>query len=1151
MLTVYYSNRLEVLSKSLATALRYSDASVFEAPQILVQSQGMSRWINTQLAAELGIAANLEFPYPSSFIWSLYSQLFDLAEENPFNKPLLVWRIMLLLQELQGSSEFAAVRSYLKDDDGDLKRYQLAGVIADIFDQYLMYRPHWLAAWEGRLDPQTSRAIGLRLEQNNHTAWQKELWLKLLEHVMAGISRLTTYQGHEPSYGWHRARVSDEFFQSVKAPEFQRRLQSILPKQLYVFSISALPQVFLNTISVLVDYIDIHFFVLSPSHEYWGDIKSLKQQAHETRLVESQGGLNENLVGNDLLAAWGKVGRQQHEMLQIALSHCEIKEYELYQPWNEHGLLQALQNDWLSLSNRYQNQDEKVPLTIEQINLGVHCCHSKMRELEVLHDQLLHFFDVKQDLKPKDIVVMVPDVDSYAPYIEAVFGSKSGLQKVPYAIADRNGIQEHALLQAFFQLLDMAEGDFTLAEVFTLLEYPVVQSRFGFQDYEQVKRWLEKANIRFGLSREQHQEQGIDEETFSWQYGLKRLLLGYIASPDNTCGLSGLPHLENIAPVSDVSGIAAQDVGRLAEFIEQLEYLQTLSVERVAEQWVQTFEHLLESFFRVEQEDEVLLQLVRASISALHRACDQTGFNNTISFAVIREYLHGDISLVSQGQHFLSGKVNFCTLMPMRSIPFRFVALLGMNDGAFPRQQDRPSFDLFAMEACLGDRNRREDDRYLFLEAVLSARDYLYLSYVGRSIKDNSVQEPSLLLSELLDYIEVSYSLDVGAVDNKEEKSLLSFVCFEHALQTFDPQYFTAKPAAGFSENSYFTYAHQWLPAVQKNNADASEAAPFFNQALSSDMQALPIKTMPLALSLHTLQQFFTHPARYLLSQVVPMSLDFKALTLAEAEPFELTGLDKYYLIDELLHTDLEGQDVQGKIREFQARGELALSGFGKIQAHQLLQNVKLMRDACHFDSDEAGMFSHIKLDYMIELADDTSFSLSGVINSVLPKRLLRWRSSKENPAFLLSCWLEHLALCIMDQGRDTQVIFQGGESWQFGAIAHDEAVHQLQQYIAMYRDAHQAARFFAPKAGFSYMCCLQKEVSKGTALEMAKTLSLNEARTSFYGVQKKYPEYDVWYRQLFNGLEPEFDDDFACYAELVFKELLNHAEKLPLDEAS
>lgn len=1144
MLTVYYSNRLEVLSKSLATAIRYGESPVFEAPKILVQSQGMSRWINSQLAAELGVAANIDFPYPASFVWSLYSQLFDLAEENPFNKPLLVWRIVLLLQELQSEPDFAAVQAYLEHDDDGLKLYQLAGVIADIFDQYLMYRPDWLAAWEGRLEDRLAKAINVHLGKNNHSGWQKQLWLKLLENIASGMSRLVTQEGVEPSYSWHRARVNDEFFQAIKKGGFQQSLKAFLPRQLYIFSISALPQVFLHTISALVEYIDVHLFILSPSYEYWGDIKSLKQQAYDKQQMQTGNGLSQAAVGNDLLAAWGKVGREQQELLQTTLSHCEIKEYELYQPWGETGLLQALQNDLLDLRNRYQEQGEggKTPLGLEQLNLGVHSCHSRMRELEVLHDQLLNLFENQVDLKPKDIVVMVPDIDSYAPYIEAVFGSKSGLQKIPFAIADRNGIQEHALLQAFFQLLNMAASDFTLSEVLALLEYPPVQARFGFQDYAQVKRWLKAANVRFGLNRQQHQQQGIDEETFSWRYGLKRLLLGYVLSPDNTRGLTGVAGLDGIAPVSEVAGIAAQDVGCLAELIEKLERLQGLNTHKTAEQWLMTLEQLLEDFFLSGADDEPLLQLLRASFQALQQACAQSGFEDTISFAVISDYLNNDISVVSQGQHFLSGKVNFCTLMPMRSIPFRIVALLGLNDGAFPRQQERPSFDLFSMDSRLGDRNRREDDRYLFLEAVLSARDFLYLSYTGRSIKDNSVLEPSLLLSELLDYIEASYCLDVSRADAVDTESLRDFICFEHALQAFDSKYFLTEPEA-YSQKTFFTYAQQWLPAVQQISHFNSEQTLFFDQPMVHKTAQEQGKSIELpAIALHDLQQFFTHPARYLLTQVLPMALELRDLTLADTEPFQLGGLENYYLIDELLHTDLEGGDLQEKTREFQARGELALSGFASMQNTQLLQEVELMRSACEFDPAETS--ENIKVDCLIKLADNTSLKLLGLVHHVLPKRLLRWRSSKENPAFLLSCWIEHLALAVMRQGRSTQIVFKGGEVWAFPAVDPDYALLQLQKYISFFQQAHQQALFFAPKSAFAYMQTWHSEKQKGSDAATGQAAALLAARTSYYGIKGKHPEQDIWYSQLFFGQGTDFGQEFASYAELAFDGMLSHAKQ-------
>ena len=150
MLRVYHSNRLDVLEALMEFIVereRLDDP--FEPEMILVQSTGMAQWLQMTLSQKFGIAANIDFPLPASFIWDMFVRVLpEIPKESAFNKQSMSWKLMTLLPQLLEREDFTLLRHYLTDDSDKRKLFQLSSKAADLFDQYLVYRPEWLTRWE-------------------------------------------------------------------------------------------------------------------------------------------------------------------------------------------------------------------------------------------------------------------------------------------------------------------------------------------------------------------------------------------------------------------------------------------------------------------------------------------------------------------------------------------------------------------------------------------------------------------------------------------------------------------------------------------------------------------------------------------------------------------------------------------------------------------------------------------------------------------------------------------------------------------------------------------------------------------------------------------------------------------------------------------
>jgi exodeoxyribonuclease V gamma subunit len=482
------------------------------------------------------------------------------------------WKLMLILPELLSEDEFAPLRQYLEDDRDQYRLYQLCNKIADIFDQYLVYRPDWIADWEQ----------GGGLAARRHP-WQPILWRELKAYTEL------RKQSH-----WHRANMFGAFVSALSSGKELTRL----PQRLFVFGISALPDNFIQALQALGKNIDVHLMVTNPCQYYWGDIVDQAQVARVNRqwFAKSELDFSEYAEGNPLLASMGKLGRDYLFQLQES----GIEEVTAFAEPERGSLLNSVQQDILELENPARFPED--PSTSKHKNkvidgdnsLVLHSCHSPLREVEILHDQLLEMFSSQPELQPRDLIVMVPDVASYAPYIEAVFSNAPANRYIPYSISDRSSSQENPLLLNFEKLLKLQDSRFTVSDVLELMEVPAVLHRLGLNedDFHRLRLWISQTNIRWGLDADHRDLWQLPLfEQNSWRFGLKRMLAGYALGTQDELW-------QGIAPYSEIEGLDAALLGKLADFIDLLEHTKNrFEQPMLLPDWIDAINQLLEHYY--------------------------------------------------------------------------------------------------------------------------------------------------------------------------------------------------------------------------------------------------------------------------------------------------------------------------------------------------------------------------------------------------------------------------------------------------------------------------------------------------------------------------------------------------------------------------
>lgn len=1100
MLRVYHSNRLDVLEALMEFIVereRLDDP--FEPEMILVQSTGMAQWLQMTLSQKFGIAANIDFPLPASFIWDMFVRVLpEIPKESAFNKQSMSWKLMTLLPQLLEREDFTLLRHYLTDDSDKRKLFQLSSKAADLFDQYLVYRPNWLAQWEtGHLVEGVGEA----------QAWQAPLWKALVEY---------TDELGQPR--WHRANLYQRFIETL---ESATTCPPGLPSRVFICGISALPPVYLQALQALGKHIEIHLLFTNPCRYYWGDIKDpaylakllTRQRRHSFedrelplfRDSENAGQLfnsdGEQDVGNPLLASWGKLGRDYIYLLSDLESSQELDAFVDVTPDN---LLHNIQSDILELENRavagvnieeFSRSDNKRPLDPLDSSITFHVCHSPQREVEVLHDRLLAMLEEDPTLTPRDIIVMVADIDSYSPFIQAVFGSAPADRYLPYAISDRRARQSHPVLEAFISLLSLPDSRFVSEDVLALLDVPVLAARFDITEegLRYLRQWVNESGIRWGIDDDNVRELELPATgQHTWRFGLTRMLLGYAME-------SAQGEWQSVLPYDESSGLIAELVGHLSSLLMQLNiWRRGLAQERPLEEWLPVCRDMLNAFFLPDAETEAAMTLIEQQWQAIIAEGLGAQYGDAVPLSLLRDELAQRLDQERISQRFLAGPVNICTLMPMRSIPFKVVCLLGMNDGVYPRQLAPLGFDLMSQKPKRGDRSRRDDDRYLFLEALISAQQKLYISYIGRSIQDNSERFPSVLVQELIDYIGQSHYLpgDEALNCDESEARVKAHLTCHHTRMPFDPQ--------NYQPGNLQSYAREWLPA-------ASQAG----KAHSEFVQPLPF-TLPETVPLETLQRFWAHPVRAFFQMRLQVNFRTEDSEIPDTEPFILEGLSRYQINQQLLNVLVEQDDAERLFRRFRAAGDLPYGAFGEIFWETQCQEMQQLADrviACR----QPGQSMEIDLAC-------NGVQITGWLPQVQPDGLLRWRPSLLSVAQGMQLWLEHLVYCASGGNGESRLFLRKDGEWRFPPIAAEQALHYLSQLIEGYREGMSAPLLVLPESGGAWLKTCY-DAQNDAMLDDDSTLQ--KARTKFLqayegNMMVRGEGDDIWYQRLWRQLTPE-----------------------------
>jgi exodeoxyribonuclease V gamma subunit len=959
-LHVHRSDRADGLISALRDLLADAPADPFAREIVAVPTRGMERWLTQRLSSGLGasparsdgICANVEFPFPRRLTGEAVAAASGIdPETDPWLPERLVWPLLDVVDGALEEPWLQPLAAHLKANRA--RRFAAVRHLADLFDRYALHRPELVRDWAAGEDQQ----------------WQAELWRRLHARIA------------EPDPA---ARLEGACARLREAPDTAE-----LPDRVSLFGLTRLPAGQLQVLRALAHARDVHLFLLHPSPALWEKIATLAPT-----ITRRAGDPTATLAANRLLASWGQDSRE----LQLVLGP-DVQTHEHPVEHTGGTLLARLQAD--VRADRPPPgaplpgaADERAPVAQGDRSIEVHACHGRARQVEVVRDAILHQLEEDPTLEPRDVIVMCPDIETFAPLIQATFGAgevsaeDDELETLPAGIrppdlrvrlADRSLRQTNPVLGVVARLLELAEQRLTASQVLDFADREPVRARFRLDDdnLARLEDWVATSGIRWGLDASHRSPFKLEDlPAGTWRSGLDRVLVG-VTMTEEERGLFG-----GVLPLDDVESGAIDLAGRFAELVDRLqEAVDACNVPQTVDNWALTLARAADSLTTTAPLDGwQRSELQRLLDTVVREASEHPAL---LELSEVRALLAERLQGRPTRANFRTGHLTICTLVPMRSVPHRVVCLLGLDDGTFPRKAPRDGDDLMLADPHVGDRDSRTEDRQMLLDALLAASERLIVTYTGNDERTNIARPPAVPVGELLDMVERTAG-----------PAARSRAIVRHPLQPFDPRNFTFGALVPAKPWSFDRVTLEGARALTGRREPRREF-------LLAPLPALE----PGPVELQDLVKFVERPVRAFLRQRLGISVGDYADEIADALPVELDNLEKWGVGQRLLDAQLDGAEGRTAVLAEIARGSLPPGQLGKPVIDAIWPIVEEIAGQARLLSEDPAGSVDVKIDL-----DGRAFT--GTVPGVRGSLLTTVTYSKVNPRHRLAAWVRLLALC-------------------------------------------------------------------------------------------------------------------------------------------
>ncbi|PPI87771.1 exodeoxyribonuclease V subunit gamma [Candidatus Pantoea edessiphila] len=1074
MFYIYHSNQLDVLKTLLNSVINYNaNDNPLETDLIIVNNLDMARWLKIGIASDLDIAANIKFYIFADFIWDIiYKIKPNISINKFFDKNIVCWMIISRMPIILKDNKFNFISNYLDNCQHEKNLFEFSLNIANIFEKYLIYRPDWLDIWEsGKL----IKNIG------DKQLWQAAIWRDLIFN----------YGNYSESSKSNLDNFYSVFIQKIHQ---DKRVLAFLPSRLFIFGISSFPPYHLQVLNTISNYIDIHLFFFNPCRSYWGDIQDQSNKYTSEYFKEEY----DSHLSNSLLVSWGKLGSDNLLILNQLEPNNQI---EAFIDINEDSLLHNIQNDILHLKNSvpieliYKKPKcniKKRCIDIHDKSISINICYSIQREVEALKDYLIRLMNADLELKPSDILVMTTNIDTYIPFIKSTFSHISDNLDLPFTISDNSLSKEHSIIIVFFKLLAIDDNCSTIEDILALLDLKCLANHFLIdcnqlillQNLIDNTYCYEKLNELKILLKNKENEVIICE--------LKANLLVYIYKNKNN-------FFPDMLQKKEIENILDNLLLNLSKIIMKLnKWNIILQKSYLLKDWLPICGNIIKDFFNINNESKIILFLLEDYWSKMIKSGINIFFRK-LSIKLIKNIFYDRLAQHRISQFFLAGKINFCNLMAMRSFPFKVICLLGMNNDLYPRKSNLHELNLMYKQPRQGDYNLLDEDRYLFLDTIIAAQNKIYISYIGKSIHDNTECHPSNLITELIEYIGQNFYLkgDEDTEINESHKNIKNHLLQYHSIAPFSQE----NCQLNYNKQSF---AIEWLSVVQKTG----KVQPSF-------ISILNVHKIPF-INIKELLHFWSHPVRAWFNNRLNIYFPIQQLSIKN-KYYHCDNLQLLRIKSKLLNALIEN-DV-GFINDMymfhKKIGNLPPGVFSEL--FWLSQKQKMQEIAINVVNNIRNN-KHCKIQLKFHKS-----TLTGWLTTIQENGLLRWHPNVLTIREGLLFWIEHLIYCAVG-GSGTSKMFGLSKSyWCFDNLSQNKAINLLNNYINGYIHGMSQPIPLLKKSGNAWLMCCYDQRDKKLITDHHTIMKANNRLVAAWNGQYKISRgenTDPYLQRLYNILD-------------------------------
>ncbi|PWN07450.1 exodeoxyribonuclease V subunit gamma [Rhodohalobacter mucosus] len=1057
MIHIYRSNRLKEHAGLLAELPELSGHSdPFQSTHIIVPNLDSSRWLKLELARQNGFAGNLSFMLPAEWQWNQIRKLWpDIPTLLPSDPEPMAWALFRMLTDPDYLSQFDLLERYVNSRLSGIREnaiFELAGILSSLFDQYQIYRPHMLLGWQ-----QGST------KKRKDEKWQSRIWKDLNQFKSGSRSDET---------GLNRAELVQKTISALKNGQIET------DRDIYVFNPGLIPKPVAKMLELWGRSSDVHLFLMTSI----GQSRSSGQDIHP------------------LISSLGAEAEAQSLLWSFHPEKTRLNENESFLLPEGNELLHLIQRS--IVKNEPSPEIDKPADGFETVR--VVSCHSRLREIEALYDFIMECFDNDSSLSPEEILVVTPDLDPYRSSIHTVFGqTESGLPDIPYYLSKGISSEESELMRAVIQLFDLPESRFEFRSVMDLFMMRPVHTNFGLspEDAARVKHWMKDNHVHWGLDEDHRREYDQPGSSLyhTWSAAMRRGWLGQLMAPEPGEIYRNALLYPGVQTLSDKEIWAA-----FSGFLQMLDqFREDAQKERPPSKWVEFLEKSLSDFLSAEAMEAIESHFINKSLQRFKDTVDIAEADRPVSYGIATKWLKKQISSAgSAGAQFNRG-VTFTSMVPVRSIPFRVIAMVGLNEGVFPRKMTSADFDLMQLYPDPTDRNRRNEDRNLFLESILAAEDVHYCSFIGRSQADNEPVPPSPVVSEWIAFLSRFTGL--------EEKKIVTQV-----------------PLTGYSPSAYSDGYQAWSDSGYNTAKELRKGGKSINGLYRADVDLSDTFKGDRYIELHKLLNVVSNPIQGFLKE--QFGARFSGYD-EEKQEFEINGLQRHILFDRLfgwkLHkrTDIDYESV------LLGSGILPAGRPGKMEFRGLLDSVEQAVAMI----EQAG-FEPTLRNISVELTLSGN-QIMGDIQSYSDSLYLDLRVARKTAAALIRSWVSHLMFSLLNPenaGESVLITDLKNDPIKIVYSKTENPSELLQPYLELFEECISKPVPFYPETVLTYI----------ENLEKGEDAAREKAARAFEGTGYKYSraERDNLYTSVMMGTGVSFRDEMLDerYCSLV-RDMLQH----------